>query len=191
MKLDSGIDNRWNINKISRLKMINNYEYAENIVFKSKKSLLVISKLNSDVGHFGEYTKFGELYGDITPLAGNTDTDIMNSIQCSLIGSEICELLENKKNEKKMNEKKMNEEKDLFTNLYFNKKSGLLSLYSNLKNTELVNKMYDKLVLNLNKFITLPNPFHSSLYSPRYTFRPINGVKFEDTLDSTYINEMK
>jgi NAD+ synthase (glutamine-hydrolysing) len=169
-------------NKISRLKMINNYEYAENLI--PKKPLLVISKLNSDVGHFGEYVKFGELYGDITPLASHNDSTILSSIQCSLIGYEICELLKN------VNEKNTYE-KDLYIDLYFNKKSGLLSLYSNLKNSKFINKMYNKLVSNLNKFITLPNPFHSSYYSPRYTYRPINGLDFEETLESKYINETK
>ena len=86
---------------------------------KYQNPLLVISKLNSDVGHFGEYTKFGELYGDITPLAGHTDTNILNSIECSLIGSEICELLE--KEQKFGNGR---EEKDLYTKLYFNKRCG-------------------------------------------------------------------
>jgi NAD+ synthase (glutamine-hydrolysing) len=170
-------------NKISRLKMLNNYEYAES--FKDK-SLLVISKLNTDVGHFGEYTKFGELYGDITPLAGHTDTDIKKSIECSLIGSEICDLLNKENVYDKLDE---NLNKDLFSNLYFIKKAGLLSLTSNLKNkTEFIKKYYNKLTNNLSKIITVPNQFHSTYLSGRYNFRPIYGIKYEDTLISEYIN---
>jgi len=151
------------INRLSRLKMIENYDYAE------KNSLIVISKINADIGNYKEYTKYGELYGDISPLAGLSDKDILNSIQCSIIGSEICELIKN------INLKEVDNMNN-FSNIIFNKKGGIFTI----ENKNVDKSLYNKFLSNISKFINMSNLFHSSTFSPRFNFRPLSSVSFED-----------
>ena len=167
-------------NMISRLKMINNYNYAES--FMKDKPLLVISKINADVANFGNYSKYGEFYGDISPIAGFLNIDIKQSINNSCFNiRENCENILSEDIKQLINKSEEDENISKYMFLKKDQNMGLLSLRGNIKDNSFIKKYYNKFTNNLNKLLSLANPFVGTITNHiKYDYRPITGIEYDE-----------